>query len=964
MSVGAFVGKMRIVRRLLFVTLVCLVIAVLVFIPALDRVNAWSSDSASNTVICAAGGDQSNPVAVSNGSGGVIIAWQDYRSGGNWDIYCQRVDSAGATQWVANGIAICTASSDQTSPAVVSDGSGGAIIAWQDRRNSNFDIYVQRIGISGVTQWTTNGIAICTASYDQICPILVSDGAGGAIIIWQDRRNNSNYDLYAQRISASGIPQWTENGVAISTAPYDQLSASAISDGSGGAIIAWQDKRNCNYDIYGQRVNSAGAPQWTANGIAICTISGYQLTPATVSDGSGGAIITWQDYRSGTNYDVYGQRVNSAGTAQWSANGVPVCTAANDQTTVTAVSDGSGGAIIAWQDKRTGISHNIYAQRMSSTGAPQWTADGAPICTAPEDQISPIILSDGSGGAIIVWRDARSSTNYDIYGQRVDLSATVHWGSNGMAICTAADDQSSLSGAVDGSGSAIVTWEDSRNVIKDIYAQKIYASGALSRPPNQPSNLSPVDLAAGISFTPALQCSAFSPAETGGAHAASQWRIRAAVGDYDSPVFDSGTDPFSLRQVTVEADKLNGNSIYYWQVRHQDNYGAWSEWSVETCFTTLNQPPNQPAGVSPAACSGGISLTPTLQSSKFSDPDSGDDHAASQWRITTTPGDYSKPVLLSAEVSTNLTQIAISSGFLAGNATYHWQVRHKDNHGSWSAWSEEKSFTTLSQPPNQPLPVSPPTGTTGTCLSPALQASAFSDPDAGDTHAASQWQIATTADNYTNPVYDYVKLTGPDLTCIVVQSCILSQKTTYYWRVRYQDNHGIWSEWSESAYFTTQEIPEKNSQITTDTQPDQPSSVEPKSGAKNVSTTPTLESSPFHDPDAGDSLSLSQWQITTVSGDYTNPVFDKSEPFSSIIIPPGTLEPDTTYYWRIRHQDSHGAWSDWSEEASFTTKGVGGAASETTRASWIYIAAIAGVALLAIAAVLWRNNRAAKMASV
>ncbi len=933
--------------------LVFLVVAVLALIPVVEQASAWSSDTSLNTVICAAGGDQSYPAAVSDGPGGAIIAWQDCRSGSNWDIYIQRVDSAGTALWTDNGTAVSTASSDQTSPAIVSDGSGGAIIAWQDRRNGNYDIYVQRIAASGAAQWTLNGAVVCAASYDQTGPVLVSDGAGGAIVVWQDRRNNSNYDLYAQRISSSGVPQWSENGVAVSAAPYDQMFPAAVSDGSGGAIIAWQDKRNCNYDIYAQRVSASGATQWTADGIAICTIAGYQLTPAIVSDGSGGAIITWPDYRTGTSYDVYAQRVNPDGATQWTANGVPVCTAANDQTSVTAVSDGFGGAIITWQDNRTSISYNIYAQMISSTGAAQWTTDGSPICTAPEDQISPIILSDGSGGAIIAWRDARSSTNFDVYGQRVDSSANVQWSTNGVAICTAADDQSLLSGTSDSSGGAIIAWQDARNVVKDIYAQRVCASGELSRPPGQPGNLSPTDGESGISLTPALKCSAFIPADTGGTHAASQWRVRTAAGDYGNPVFDTDTDPFSLRQVTVEADRLHGNSTYYWQVRHQDNYGAWSEWSKETSFTTLNRRPNQPTGVYPPDCSGGISLTPILQSSDFSDPDSGDTHAASEWRVTTTPGDYTEPVFLSTEDTSSLTQIAIGSGHLVGNATYHWQVRHKDNHGSWSDWSVETTFTTLDQPPNRPTPISPPNGTTGTCLSPALMASAFSDPDSGDTHAASHWQITAAPGDYSSPILDAPKLAS-DLTSTVVLPCALSSNTTYYWRVRYQDNHGIWSEWSEETRFTT----------TLDNSPDQPSSVEPRSGSKNVSTTPTLESSPFHDPDAGDSLSLSQWQITTVSGDYNNPIFDKTESFSSIIVPPGILEPGTTYYWRIRHQDSHGAWSDWSKESSFTTKSEGAAPGKTTTASWIYIAAIAGAALLAIAAVFWKNSRAAKMASM
>jgi len=82
----------------------------------------------------------------------------------------------------------------------------------------------------------------------------------------------------------------------------------------------------------------------------------------------------------------------------------------------------------------------------------------------------------------------------------------------------------------------------------------------------------------------------------------------------------------------------------------------------------------------------------------------------------------------------------------------------------------------------------------------------------------------------------------------------------------------------------------------------------------------------FSDPDAGDSHKASQWQITTSAGDYANPVYDSGRDTNKtkIIIPAGKLTANTTYYWRVRHQDSKGAWSDYSAETSFTTKeGIG-----------------------------------------
>ncbi|WDT80849.1 MAG: hypothetical protein MPW14_03440 [Candidatus Manganitrophus sp.] len=98
----------------------------------------------------------------------------------------------------------------------------------------------------------------------------------------------------------------------------------------------------------------------------------YPIFPPDRPGRPGGAIVTWTDRRSGTN-DLYAQRVNSGGTVQWTANGVAVSTAAGDQSSGTATSppqilpNGFGGAIIAWQDHRSG-NWDIYAQGISAGG--------------------------------------------------------------------------------------------------------------------------------------------------------------------------------------------------------------------------------------------------------------------------------------------------------------------------------------------------------------------------------------------------------------------------------------------------------------------------------------------------------------------------------------------------------------------------------------------------------------------
>jgi hypothetical protein len=460
--------------------IVLIVLSVLlIFCAGANAQAQWSTNSNINNAICTAAGGQQYPTIASDGSGGAIITWFDQRTDGG-DIYAQRISASGVAQWTANGVAICTATGTQEYPTIISDGAGGAIITWQDLRADGGDIYAQRVNASGAVQWTANGVAICTAAYDQDYPAIVSDGSGGAIITWEDFRNNSYYNVYAQRVSASGVVQWTANGVALSPLVANQQGPTIASDGSGGAIITWFDGRNhVDYDIYAQRVNPSGALQWTSAGAAICTATGNQQSTAIVSDGAGGAIIAWDDPRSDANGDIYAQRVNASGAGQWTTNGIPICTATNSQDWPTIVSDGSGGAIIAWDDYRNGSYYKIYAQGVSSSGVTEWAANGVALSTTTAAEFSPTIVSDMSGGAIITWQDFRNGNNWEIYAQWFDASGAAQWATNGVAIATASGvDYPTI--ASDGSGGAIITWEDYRSgSYYNIYAQNVDRNGYL-----------------------------------------------------------------------------------------------------------------------------------------------------------------------------------------------------------------------------------------------------------------------------------------------------------------------------------------------------------------------------------------------------------------------------------------------------------------------------------------------------
>lgn len=437
----------------------------------------WANVSPDNTVASAASSGQSGPQAVSDGAGGVIVVWEDRRGGGA-DLYIQRLDSLGVPLWTANGVAVCDATGDQVSPSIVPDGAGGAVIAWQDRRNGlDYDIYVQRIDANGLAQWTANGIQLSGASDNQSAPRLATDGANGAIVVWEDRRNGVEYDIYAQRVDAGGAVQWTANGEPVASLAEHQLTPQIVADDAGGAIIAWADYRSAgHYDLYAQRIDASGVAQWATNGVAVADAAGNQFGPSMVADGSGGAVIVWQDYRSSADFDVYAQRLNAAGVAQWAANGVVVSNAAGNQVSPSVVASGGDAFFVAWEDYRNGNA-DIYAQRVQAAGTVGWTANGLAVCSAAGAQFLPRLVADDAGGAIAVWKDHRGDAGADLYVQRVNRLSVGMWGADGAVLTNADGDQSAPVIVADGAGGAVSVWEDYRNGEADLYAQGISAGG-------------------------------------------------------------------------------------------------------------------------------------------------------------------------------------------------------------------------------------------------------------------------------------------------------------------------------------------------------------------------------------------------------------------------------------------------------------------------------------------------------
>jgi len=456
--------------------------------------NAINSSSLSNykgkytdIVVCTAIGQEWDKKICNDGTGGAFIVWQDNRNG-NWDIFLQRISSNGINLWTDNGLVICNASKTQSHPDIYSDGMGGIFITWYDFISGPDygPIYIQRVNSNGEIMWKNNGIAISDENYFAMRPKICKDGDGGIFVVWR-QGGSGIYNNYAQHINSTGDAQWNEYGIMITNNTNGYASDQRIIyDNNKGAIIVWEDDRTGEEKIYAQRIDSNGNLLWDINGLIVCNAKKGQYSPQICSDGEEGVIVTWVDTRDDVVddiwliTDVYAQSIDSDGNLQWGENGTAICKEIDRQGFPQIVSDNAGGAIIFWEDKRTGSNWDLYTQKISSDGIIQWPNNGMLICNANNEgdlysQLYFQACSNDLGGAFIAWRDYRNGTNWDIYAQSINGKGIEQWEDNGMAICTANHDQGSVVLCSDGIGNVFIVWGDKRdNSFGDIYAIKIY----------------------------------------------------------------------------------------------------------------------------------------------------------------------------------------------------------------------------------------------------------------------------------------------------------------------------------------------------------------------------------------------------------------------------------------------------------------------------------------------------------
>ena len=425
----------------------------------------WGSNGA---IVTNLPGRQEDPVSITDGNGGVYIAWVDYRFDEEGDIFIQHLDAYGNRMLDENGLALAQVGGKQITINMCTDSLGGAFITWQDKRGGiDEDIYGTHISSNHELIAPGVGVPIVVQGGNQNAKTIEYAGGNEAFIAWADFRDGANADIYAQRIDVNMSTFFIDNGIQITTSQEQDLNPRATFVENNVSFVAWKQGDE-NSKIYYQFVDRDGLvfsepKPISANGA-------IQTAPRVKRNSIGDVFLNWKDLRDDPiNGDQYFQKINSDGEVEW-GDGIRLDPAEAVDFS-TRFSPGNNGDVSVVWERGVFPDVNIMFQNIKSDGT---YSIEQPVTLSDSEgyQFAPIINGEISNGLFTIYGD-KTSGSIDLKVQKIGLDYNPEWANNGLTAMTGLDGDVNYSRAYRISDQDFfLLWEDNRSS-KKIYGTRV-----------------------------------------------------------------------------------------------------------------------------------------------------------------------------------------------------------------------------------------------------------------------------------------------------------------------------------------------------------------------------------------------------------------------------------------------------------------------------------------------------------
>ena len=268
-------------------------------------------------------------------------------------------------------------------------------------------------------------------SLPEVCPSI----DGGCYISWYSTASG-NYDVYLQRLDGGGTPQWQPNGILIDGHTQDTwiTDYDMTVDAGNNAIIVVNDIRaGTDRDIYAYKISPYGALIWGPDGVTISDNNGFEPDPRVAVTSLGNVVIAWQEEDI-----IHLRKLSPAGIDLWNP---PIITLTGQYgLSIPRIAPADNDGVILQNLSATGPNwwsdKHLYIHKFDAAGNALWGGlTGIPVQTAGGFgvQMRPEVASDGAGGAYCFWYDTRNNVHH-VYAQRILANGTAAWEENGVIV--------------------------------------------------------------------------------------------------------------------------------------------------------------------------------------------------------------------------------------------------------------------------------------------------------------------------------------------------------------------------------------------------------------------------------------------------------------------------------------------------------------------------------------------------
>ena len=378
--------------------------------------------------------------------------------------------------WQENGIPIRQGVHIEWQRTLCPGEPGNMIFVWSDTRYGSRNIFAQKVDSTGSLLWGTGGAAVTNLPGRQEDPVAITDGDGGAFIAWVDYRFDEEGDIFIQHINNQGNIMMDNNGEALARVDGRHLTINMCTDSLGGVFVAWQDKRNfLDDDIYGTHVSSSYEIIAPSSGVSIIQMNGNQGAKSLEYAGNNEATIIWSDTRSGSGNDIYCQKINMNMEKIFAEEGLEVSATSDLETTPRTTYMKNDTSFIIWQAGTENT--EIYFNLLTSDGLVY--TEPAQLCTFNSSKASPRVKRNQLGQVFVQWTDYRNNpTEGNHFYQRISTGGNILWDENGIQLDFEGGDRHARFSAGE-NGELFIYWERGTFPNVDIMYQAIQSEGSL-----------------------------------------------------------------------------------------------------------------------------------------------------------------------------------------------------------------------------------------------------------------------------------------------------------------------------------------------------------------------------------------------------------------------------------------------------------------------------------------------------